>query len=110
MVRDQAALVLKSFGYRVLVAGDGEEALEVSRATTEPIHLLLTDMIMPRMSGTELAEALARERPETRVLYMSGYTGDEMTHEGLVADGAAFLPKPFSLASLTEKVRAVLDG
>lgn len=108
-VRDQAVLVLKSYGYHVLAAGDGTQALEISGDYEGPIHLLLTDVIMPRMNGRELAEQLQPIRPETRVLYMSGYTGDVLAPYGVLAEGVAFLPKPFSLAALTGKVRETLD-
>jgi two-component system cell cycle sensor histidine kinase/response regulator CckA len=108
-VRDQAVLVLDSYGYHVLDAAGGEEALELSRSHEGPIDLLLTDVIMPGMNGRDLADLLQPERPETRVLYMSGYTGDVIANHGVLAGTASFLPKPFTLEDLLRKVRQVLD-
>ena len=108
-VRDQAVLVLASYGYTVLDAADGQAALEVSRSYAGPIDLLLTDVIMPGLNGRELAEQLQAERPETRVLYMSGYAGDAIESHGVHAQGLAFLAKPFTLEDLLRKVRNVLD-
>jgi FixJ family two-component response regulator len=73
------------------------------------IHLLLTDVVMPRMSGRELAERLASVRPETRALYMSGYTDGTISDRGMLAEGAALLEKPFTPDSLAHAVRAALD-
>jgi PAS domain S-box-containing protein len=108
-VREQAVLVLDSYGYRVLDAADGQAALDLSRSHEGPIDLLLTDVIMPGMNGRELADLLQPERPEMQVLYMSGYTGDAIAHHGVLADKSAFLPKPFTLEDLLRKVREVLD-
>ena len=108
-VRDQAVLVLESYGYTVLDAADGQAALEISRSHPGPVDLLLTDVIMPGLNGRELADLLQPERPEMRVLYMSGYTGDAIENHGVLAEGVAFLPKPFTLEDLLRKVRKVLD-
>ncbi|MFN2220491.1 MAG: response regulator, partial [Anaerolineae bacterium] len=108
-VREQAVLVLDSYGYQVLDAADGQAALDLSRSHEGPIDLLLTDVIMPGMNGRELADLLQPERPEMQVLYMSGYTGDAIAHHGVLADKSAFLPKPFTLEDLLRKVREVLD-
>jgi PAS domain S-box-containing protein len=108
-VRDQAVLVLDSYGYQVLDAADGQAALNLSRSHEGPIDLLLTDVIMPGINGRELADLLQPERPEMQVLYMSGYTGDAIAHHGVLADKSAFLPKPFTLEDLLRKVREVLD-
>ena len=108
-VRDQAVLVLASYGYSVLDAADGQAALEISRSHSGPIDLLLTDVIMPGLNGRELADLLQPERPEMRVLYMSGYTGDAIESHGVLAKGVAFLPKPFTLEDLLRKVRKLLD-
>ena len=103
-IRDLTVGVLKAHGYQVLVARNGVEALELSERHEGPIHLLLSDVVMPRMSGQELAEQLQSQRPETRVLYASGYADEAIAHRG------SFLRKPFTLEGLTRKVRAVLDG
>ena len=108
-VRDQAVLVLESYGYTVLDAANGQAALDISRSHTGPVDLLLTDVIMPGLNGRELADLLQPERPEMRVLYMSGYTGDAIEHHGVLAESVAFLPKPFTLEDLLRKVRKVLD-
>jgi CheY-like chemotaxis protein len=106
-VRELAREVLEDYGYAVLEAKDGEEALERAAGHTGSIHLLLTDVIMPRMNGSELVARLTRERP-LKVLYMSGYTETAMIR-GSVPD-APFLQKPFSPLALARTVRAVLDG
>jgi len=110
-VRELAARVLESCGYRVLAAGDGLEALQIGLVQQkDPIHLLLTDVVLPQMSGPELAEQLQSVRPEMRVLYMSGYTDNAIVRHGTLAPGIAFLPKPFTIDDLTERVREVLDA
>ncbi len=100
--------MLEEYGYRVIEAGDGREALEVAAGFTERIDLLLTDVVMPRMNGSELARALTRERG-VRVLYMSGYTETSLVR-GDAAPGAGFLQKPFSPAVLARAVRERLDS
>jgi PAS domain S-box-containing protein len=110
MVRELARHVLTQHGYIVLAARHGEEALQFGERHAEPIHLLLTDVIMPRgMSGRQLAERLASLRPEIRVLYMSGYTDDAIVHHGVLESGTNFLQKPFATDALAAKVRRVLD-
>jgi two-component system, cell cycle sensor histidine kinase and response regulator CckA len=108
-VRCFARYVLLAGGYTVLEAGDGEEALRVARQRQGPIHLLVTDVVMPRMSGRQLADVLARERPEMRVLFVSGHADEAITRCGLPAGAGAFLQKPFGPASLARKAREVLD-
>jgi len=116
VVEDQEALremireVLEEQGYTVLEASAGEEALAVAREHRGPIHLLLTDVVMPRMSGRELAERLASVRPETRALYMSGYSNGTISDRGMLAEGAALIEKPFTTESLARAVRETLDG
>ncbi len=105
MIRD----VLTAHGYRVLTAPDGVEALQVAAQYEGTIHLLLTDVIMPRLNGPALAEQLRPSRPEMQVLYMSGYTDDIVAHRG-VLEGADFLAKPLQLETLLRKVREVLDS
>jgi DNA-binding NtrC family response regulator len=102
--------ILTAHGYRVLCAMDGEAALHVAEAYEGPIHLLVTDVIMPRMSGRELADVLCSCRPEMRVLFVSGYTDDAIVHHGVLAQGINFLSKPFGVDALARKVRAVLDA
>jgi CheY-like chemotaxis protein len=109
-VREVAARVLSRAGYRVLQAGEGSEALRVAREHEGPVHLLLTDVVMPGMNGRELSGRLSEERPETRVLYMSAYTEDEVILRGIRVAHVAFLAKPFSLDGLESAVReALLD-
>ena len=97
-------------GYRILDAGDGDEALRVAQNHEGPIHLLLTDLVMPGMNGKELAQRLEGLRPEAKVLYMSGYAGDILTPEGAGETDGSFLAKPFRLDSLAAKVREVLGS
>ncbi|MBI2526920.1 MAG: PAS domain S-box protein [Candidatus Rokubacteria bacterium] len=101
--------ILRAAGYAVLAARDGAQALEISEAHAGPIDLLLTDVVMPRMSGRALAEQLTRLRPGMRVLYMSGYTHDTPGLQGVLEPGTALLQKPFSPPGLAAKVREVLD-
>jgi two-component system cell cycle sensor histidine kinase/response regulator CckA len=116
LVEDEAAVrtfmsdILEASGYKLLVAGDGAEALSVGGTYRGPIHLLITDVVMPRMGGATLAGRLAPLRPETRVLYISGYTDDSLAHRGVLGPDVAFLEKPFSSDALLRKVREVLDG
>jgi nitrogen-specific signal transduction histidine kinase/ActR/RegA family two-component response regulator len=109
-VRAVVREILEMSGYVVLEARHGAEALEVSRAHPGVIHLLVTDVVMPQMSGRELAQRLATLRPELKVLYMSGYTDDAIVRHGVLAAGIAFLSKPFTPDALALKVREVLDG
>jgi len=109
-VRRLTRQFLEENGYRVLEAIEGCEALRISNQHKGPIHLLLTDVVMPQMSGRELAHSLVPLRPEMKVLYMSGYTDDAIVHHGLLEQDIAFLQKPFTLDALAHKVRAVLDA
>ncbi len=109
-VRELASRALSAVGYQVLQAPSGREALEEAARTVGPVHLLVTDVVMPDMSGQKLAEALKRARPETRVLYMSGYTENTIVHHGVLDAGVHFLAKPFTPAAIQERVREVLDA
>jgi nitrogen-specific signal transduction histidine kinase/CheY-like chemotaxis protein len=109
-VRESALLTLEVQGYRVLAAKEGTEALKISETHKGPIDVLLTDMIMPGMSGKDLSKRIQELRPEIRVLYMSGYTDKAMMSRGILDAGEAFLPKPFSLESLSQSVRSLLEG
>jgi two-component system cell cycle sensor histidine kinase/response regulator CckA len=109
-VRSAVREILQLTGYLVLEAGSGEEALRICAGQDGPIHLLLTDVMMPGMSGPELAQRLARMRPEMRVLYMSGYSDDALIRRGVVKQGAAFVQKPFTPDALAHKVREVLNS
>jgi two-component system cell cycle sensor histidine kinase/response regulator CckA len=110
IVRDLEREVLEASGYTVLEAQDTEHAIRLCNEHTGTIHLLLTDVVMPQMSGRELAIHLAPIRPEMKVLYASGYADDAITHHGVLEHGTAFLPKPLTPGSLTNTVRAVLDA
>jgi two-component system, cell cycle sensor histidine kinase and response regulator CckA len=109
-VRGLAGEMLEMNGYTVLVARDGREALDLVRRQRRSIHLLLTDVVMPQMSGRELAEGIASIHPGIRVLYMSGYTDGVIAHHGVLEAGVAYLQKPFTADFLARKVREVLDA
>ncbi len=102
--------LLQQFGYRVLAAADGEEALKACTSHGGFIHLLLTDVVMPRANGKEIAKYLSKLRPAMRVLFMSGYPDETILHHGVLAPGVAFLQKPFTQEALGAKVREVLDS
>jgi PAS domain S-box-containing protein len=110
MVRPLAAALLRKFGYTVLEAENGARAVAVASDHQGPIHLLVSDVIMPGASGRELARRIAATRPETRVLYVSGYTDDAIVQHGMLEPGLHFLQKPFTPAALARKVREVLDA
>jgi len=108
-VRRLADRILRSAGYKVLTAAGGGEALLLCEKHDGAIDLLLTDVVMPQMSGRELAERLAKTSPKLKVLYMSGYTDNAIVHHGVLDPGTRFIGKPFAAAELTRKVREVLD-
>jgi two-component system, cell cycle sensor histidine kinase and response regulator CckA len=108
-LREVARRILHAAGYDVLTAKDGDEAIELCAGYADDIHLLLTDVVMPRMSGRVLAERLVGARPTLQVLYMSGYTDEAIAHHGALDVGTLFVGKPFTVANLTAKVRKVLD-
>jgi len=109
-IRALAGDILRRTGYKVLEARHGVEALLTGSQYLGTIDLLITDVIMPQMSGGEVAERLVHERPDMKVLYISGYTDDTIIHHGVVKEGTAFLQKPFSPDALIHKVRQVLDA
>lgn len=110
MLRALIVEVLEKYGYQVLAAPNGAEALLLGERLQEQIHLLLTDVVMPQMSGRELAAQLRTLHPEIKVLYMSGYTADAITQHGVLEDRTSFIQKPFRLLSMASKVREILDG
>ncbi|MFI5336536.1 MAG: PAS domain S-box protein [Opitutales bacterium] len=107
-VRKLTAALLKARGYRVIEAQEGGEALVIAERHSGPIHLLLTDVVMPHMTGREVAERFLKLRPAARVLYLSGYTGDALVRRSMVESAAACLVKPFTAEALAGKVREVL--
>jgi len=109
-LRQLSSSVLAHCGYKVLTASSPEEGLEVCRANHQEIRLLVTDVVMPRMNGRQLAEQVLKISPQTRVLYISGYTNNAIVHYGVLDRGLWFLPKPFTLSALIAKVREVLDA
>jgi len=108
-VRALARRMLEAAGYKVLEARQGAEALKIAETFADPIHLVLTDTVMPGMGGPELVGHLAASHPETRTLFMSGYAGDAVLRHGILDGGASFLQKPFTSGVLTRRVREVLD-
>jgi CheY-like chemotaxis protein len=109
-VRALSCSILKTYGYTVLEAASGRDGLDIARDYPLPIHLLLTDVVMPEMGGSDLALRLEVVRPAVRVLYMSGYTDDAIFRHRLLEKGLVFLQKPFTPEALARKVREALGG
>jgi two-component system cell cycle sensor histidine kinase/response regulator CckA len=109
-VRSMVSKVLQNRGYTVLEARHGNEAVEVSERYEGSINLMVTDVVMPQMSGRELAERLTTLRPKMHVLYMSGYPDNTIVQHGVLEPGTSFLQKPFTISALEAKVREILDG
>jgi two-component system cell cycle sensor histidine kinase/response regulator CckA len=108
-VRKVAVRMLRGQGYKVLEAPQGVDAFRICAEHDGTIHLLLTDVVMPKMGGRELVGKLASLRPGIKVLYMSGYTDNSIVHHGILMEGTNYIQKPFTLEGLARKVREVLD-
>ncbi len=109
-VRELVRDYLAATGYNVLEASDGAQALEIAAAHRGPIHMVVTDVVMPRLSGRELVARITAQRPNLKVLYISGYTDDSIFRNGVLEGGVAYLQKPFNLKTIAQKIREVLDG
>lgn len=109
MVRTVVERTLQDAGYKTLIASYASEAITLSERYDGSIHLLLTDVVMPRMSGKDLAEIICEKRSETRVLYMSGYTENTIVHHGMLDAGIQFIQKPFTTETLLKTIRLLLD-
>ena len=110
LLRTIISRALSRFGYQVLAAAHGAEALETVEHSAAAIHLLITDVVMPHLNGPELAARLTALYPEMKVLYMSGYTDNAIVHHGVLDHALWFLQKPFPITTLLQKVREVLDA
>jgi len=108
-VRELARTILADQGYSVLVAGSATDAEQIAAKGSREIHLLLTDVVMPGVSGRELARRITARNGKMQVLFMSGYTDNVIAHGGVLEAGVAFLQKPFTPRALTNKVRELLD-
>ncbi|HSR51509.1 MAG TPA: response regulator [Acidobacteriota bacterium] len=109
-VRELICEVLEMAGYEVLLARDGLDALQVAEDHYRPIDLLLTDVVMPHMGGQELANNLSSRWPETKIIFMSGYSDEAISRQGVLKEGTAFIKKPFTADSLTRQIRRELDA
>ena len=107
-VRDLTCRILQKLGYQVLTAASGEAAIEIGRSYAGQVALLLTDVVMPNMSGRQVADALLQIRPGLKVLFLSGYTENTVVHHGVLDSTVDFLPKPFSREVLGQKIREIL--
>ena len=116
MVEDEGSILrmgktmLERLGYTVLAARRPDDAIAIAEQHKGPIHLLVTDVVMPKMNGKELRAQIEKHIPKIKVLYMSGYTANVIVQRGIVQDGINFLQKPFTVNSLASKVREVLDS
>lgn len=108
-VRNAIASVLQLGGYKVLLAESAEKAIETCRHYSDPIDLLITDVVLPRANGVELAVSLVSQHPEMKVLFMSGYTEETVHVNGILGPGMPFLQKPVSMDAFSHKVRSVLE-
>jgi CheY-like chemotaxis protein len=108
-VRSLARRVLEARGYEVLEAGTGQEAINAASNRNGPIHLMVSDVVVPDMNGRKIADQILPIRPDIKLLFMSGYTDEDVKGHGVLTQEAAFLEKPFTPDSLARKVREVLD-
>ena len=108
-VREVAVNILRMQGYKVLEATGGEEALIICEKEKNPIHLILTDILMPHMTGPQLIRQLKQVRQDLKVLYMTGYTDESVVHQGILEKGVKLIHKPFTIKKMARKVREVLD-
>ena len=108
-LREMAREYLESVGYVVLEAASGREALQKAKEFDGPIHLLLTDIVMPEMSGPELARHMTELRPEIKIIFTSGYTNDAIARQGVLDPAVAFIQKPYRPKALARKIQEVLD-
>ncbi|MEZ4614943.1 MAG: response regulator [Caldilineaceae bacterium] len=109
MVRNLAQAALRWYGYNIVATENGDQAIAICQHTTDRIHLLLTDIVMPGMNGTQVADTLTSLKPDVAVLFMSGYTASIIVHHGVLNDRTELIEKPFSPDQLARKVRSVLD-
>ena len=109
-IRNLLQMALRKNGYTVLAAESGREALDLVSTHSGPIHLLITDVMMPDIDGPELVRRLSAIRPETRKLFMSGYMDDALGEQGVLPSSVNFIQKPFSPSTIAQKVRDILDG
>jgi CheY-like chemotaxis protein len=110
LVRESACTILQAYGYSVLVASNGTEALQISQERSgAPLDMVITDMVLPGVSGKELAEQVRPLYPAVKLLFVSGYATDAITQHGRLEPGVNFLSKPFSRLALARKVREILD-
>ena len=108
-LREIVRIFLEHYGYHVLEASDVHEALQIAETFDGPIHLTLTDVVMPEMSGRQLFERIMEKRPDMKVLYVTGYTDDMVVRHKVLEPGVPLLEKPFSREDLARKVRSTLD-
>jgi two-component system, cell cycle sensor histidine kinase and response regulator CckA len=109
-IRHLLQVALRRNGYTVLAAESGREALQLVRNHAGPLHLMITDVMMPDMDGPELVRQLSTIRPDTRTLFMSGYMDDTLGERGILSTNANFIQKPFSPGTIAQRVREILDG
>jgi DNA-binding NtrC family response regulator len=108
-VRKVTGRILRMQGYRVLEASNGGDSFSICKQHEGPIHLMITDVVMPEMHGPELAKRLMSLNPEMKVLYMSGYVKNFISHQGILGKGTNYIQKPFTVNELARKVREALD-